>query len=55
MTPQARPPHGPAVLITDVKNDDPVYKGTRIKEMPDPTRQDFRKHSCTYIALGHDA
>ena len=35
VTPQARPPHGP-LLITDVKKDDPVYKGTRIKEICDP-------------------
>jgi len=35
VTPQARPPHGPP-LITDVKKDDPVYKGTTFKEIPDP-------------------
>ena len=37
VTPQARPPHGPLV-ITDVKKDDAVYKGTctRIKEILDP-------------------
>ena len=35
MTPKARPPHGP-LLITDVKKDDPVYKGNRINEIPVP-------------------
>jgi len=32
VTPKARPPHG-ALLITDVKKDDPVYKGNRIKKI----------------------
>ena len=35
VTPKARPPHGP-LLITDVKKDDPVYKGNRINEIPVP-------------------